>query len=218
MKTIIALFICTSLSIAQKVYEIPFPDGTSASQGNTIELAVANTSALMAEGVKVEVMNIPEGIQFQEKTIMLKALKSKEEQTASFTFSVDKTVKVNKEDTLRFTITDKTGQVWKKEITIKIAPPTNYELFQNFPNPFNPTTTIEYQLPGVGTRYIVSLKIYDIVGKEVDNLVNEQQGPGGYQVTFDARRFASGVYIYRLLATDEQNNHHVFQKKMLMLK
>jgi len=213
MKTIISLLICTSLSIAQKAYEIPF-----ASKGNTIELAVANSSVLTAEGVKVEAMSIPEGIQFKEKTIALAALKSKEEQTASFTFSVEKTAKVNKEDTLRFTVTDKTGQQWTKEITIKIAPPTNYELFQNYPNPFNPTTMIEYQLPGAGTRYIVSLRIYDLLGREVANLVNEQQDAGYYQKTFDAHRFASGMYIYRLLATDDQNNHHVFQKKMLMLK
>ena len=218
MKTIIAFLLCTSVSIAQKAYEIPFPEGTSASKGNTIELAVANTSVLAAEGVKVEATDIPEGIKFTEKTVTLPTLKTKEEQTALFTFSVEKSAKVNKEDTLRFTITDKTGQKWTKEITIKIAPPVNYELFQNYPNPFNPTTVIEYQLPGVGTRFIVSLKIYDVLGREVANLVNEQQEPGGHQATFDARKFASGMYIYRLIVTDDQNNHHVFQKKMLMVK
>ncbi len=213
MKTIIALLICTSLSIAQKAYEIPF-----ASKGNTIELAVANSSVLTAEGVKVEATNIPAGIQFKEKTVALAALKSKEEQTATFTFSAEKTAKVNKTDTLRFSVTDKSGQRWTKEITIKIGPPANYELFQNYPNPFNPTTMIEYQLPGNGAQYIVSLRIYDVLGREVANLVNEQQDAGYYQKTFDGHRFASGMYIYRLLATDDQNNHHVFQKKMLMVK
>ena len=216
MKTIITLFICTSLSIAQqtaKPYEIPF-----ASKGNTIELVVANTSTLTAEAVKVEATGIPAGIKFKEIAVTLSALKSKEEQTASFTFSVEKTAKVNKEDTLRFTVTDKTGQTWKKEITIKITPPASYELFQNYPNPFNPTTTIEYQLPGTGTRYNVSVKIYDVLGREVANLVNEQQDAGYYHTNFDAHRFASGMYIYRLLATDEQNNQHAFQKKMVILK
>ncbi|MGD1046509.1 MAG: T9SS type A sorting domain-containing protein [Bacteroidota bacterium] len=218
MKTIIALLIFSYTVIAQqtqKPYEIPFPEGTSASQGNTIELTVANTSSLAAEGIKVEATSIPAGMQFKEKTVTLPALKSKEEQTASFTFSVEKTAKVNKTDTLRFTITDKSGQRWTKEIAIKVAPPANYELFQNYPNPFNPTTTIEYQLSAISN---VSLKIYDILGREVANLVNEQQEPGGHQITFDARKFASGMYIYRLIATDDQNNHHVFQKKMLMVK
>ena len=69
MKTIIVLFMCTSLSNAQqtpKAYEIPFPEGIGASQGNVIELAVANTSSLTAEGVKVEATGIPEGFQFKE--------------------------------------------------------------------------------------------------------------------------------------------------------
>jgi len=217
MKTILSILLVTSVSIAQqtaKPYEIPF-----ASKGNTIELAVANTSTIAAEAIKVEATSIPAGVQFTEKTVTLPALKSKEEQTALFTFSVEKTAKVNKEDTLRFTVTDKTGQKWTKEITIKITPPASYELFQNYPNPFNPATTIEYQLPGTsGAQYIVSLRIYDVLGKEVANLVNEQQDAGYYHTTFDAHRFASGMYIYRLLATDDQNNHHVFQKKMLMLK
>lgn len=213
MKTIIALLICTNLAIAQqtsKAFEIPF-----ASSGNVIELAIANSSALSAEEVKVEVMNIPEGIKFAEKTITLQILKTKEEQTASFTFSVEKTAKVNKENTLRFTITDKTGQKWTKEITIKIAPPANYELYQNYPNPFNPTTVISYQLSAISS---VSLKIYDILGREVANVVNEQQEPGAHQATLDARKFASGMYVYRLMATDDQNNHHIFQKKMIVLK
>jgi hypothetical protein len=215
MKIIIALFLCITIAAAQKSYEIPFPEGTGASKGNTIELAVANSSALTAEGVKVEATSIPIGIVFKEKTVTLSALKTNEEQTASFTFSVEKTAKVNKQDTLRFTITDKTGQQWTKEIAVKIMPPATYELFQNYPNPFNPTTVISYQLSAIST---VSLRIYDIIGREVVSLVNEQQEPGGYQVIFDARKFSSGVYIYRLIARDEQNNQHVYQKKMLMLK
>jgi Secretion system C-terminal sorting domain len=193
-------------------------DVSIASIGNTIELSVANTSTLSAEGVKVEATGIPEGIKFIEKTVVLPTLKTKEEQTASFTFSVDKTTNINKQDTLRFTITDKAGQQWTKDIKIKIAPPVTYELFQNYPNPYNPSTTIEYQLPGTGTQYNVSLKIYDVIGREVANLVNERQEPGYYQKVFNANRFASGMYIYRLVATDEQNKQHVFNKKMMLVK
>jgi hypothetical protein len=193
--------------------DVPF-----ASKGNTIELAVANSSSLTVEGVKVEATSIPEGIQFKEKTVTLTTLKSKEEQTASFSFSIEKTAKVNKQDTLRFTIKDKTGQKWTREIKISITPPTTYELLQNYPNPFNPTTTIEYQLPGTGTRYNVSLKIYDAIGREIANLVNEQQEPGYYQKVFNASRYASGMYIYRLVATDENNKQHVYQKKMMLLR
>ncbi len=229
MRYLIVFILCTNLGLAQlshegvkgnegKVYEIPFPKGTGTTKGNEIELSVANSFLSTINQVKVELTSTPAGIKFEEKSVTISSIKAKEEQIASFSFSVEKTAQLNKEQTLSFTITDKTGQKWTKDITVKIMPPTTYELFQNYPNPFNPTTTIEYQLPGTGARFNVSLKIYDAIGREVANLVNEQQEPGFYQKTFDASRYASGMYIYRLAAKDEQNNQHTFVKKMLMVK
>ncbi|MDR3665726.1 MAG: T9SS type A sorting domain-containing protein [Ignavibacteriaceae bacterium] len=88
--------------------------------------------------------------------------------------------------------------------------PTEYTLFQNFPNPFNPATTIRYQIPKPG---IVTLKIFDILGREVAALVNENKIEGSYDYTFNASRFPSGVYIYQLRVND-----YVFSKKMLLVK
>jgi hypothetical protein len=208
---IIGLLVSTMLG--QSVYPIPF-----ASQDNKIELVVANSSTRTAEEVKIEVTHTPAWLKFQSKLIALSTLKSKEEYTALFSFSVEKTAVVNKEQTLSYTISTKNGESWKKEIKISIAPPATYELFQNYPNPFNPTTTIEYLLPGVETRFIVSLKVYDILGREVVALVNEQQEPGYHQTTLDARSLSSGTYIYQLIATDEQNNRYVFSKAMILVK
>jgi len=75
--------------------------------------------------------------------------------------------------------------------------PTVYALMQNYPNPFNPSTKISYQLP---VKTLVTLKVYDIIGREVAALVNEQQNAGIYDVTFDGSRLASGVYFYRIQA------------------
>ncbi|MDO8550393.1 MAG: T9SS type A sorting domain-containing protein [Ignavibacteria bacterium] len=86
----------------------------------------------------------------------------------------------------------------------------NYDLSQNYPNPFNPFTTIKYQIPEDG---IVTMKIYDILGKEVKTLVNEQKHSGRYEVQFDAGDLASGVYIYRI-----QVNDFVSVKKLMLLK
>ena len=86
----------------------------------------------------------------------------------------------------------------------------DYVLAQNYPNPFNPTTTISYTIPEDG---MVTLKVYDVLGREVATLVNEAQKVGRYEVNFDASRLASGVYFYRLAA-----GSHVITKKMLMLK
>ncbi len=88
--------------------------------------------------------------------------------------------------------------------------PSTYEISQNYPNPFNPATTINYQLPQNG---FVTLKIYDILGKEVATLVNEQKNQGRHSVNFNASHLASGVYLYQLRVND-----YVSSKKMLLLK
>ena len=88
--------------------------------------------------------------------------------------------------------------------------PTETKLLSNYPNPFNPSTTIKYQLKEPG---FVTLKVYDILGKEVAALVNENKGAGYYSVHFDASKLSSGLYIYRLRV-----NNFVESKKMLLTK
>jgi hypothetical protein len=87
---------------------------------------------------------------------------------------------------------------------------TTYELFDNYPNPFNPSTKIVYQIPERGN---VSLKIYDMLGKEVTTLVEEYRDEGRYEINFDASNLASGVYIYQLRA-----NNYIATKKMVLMK
>jgi len=214
MRGIIVLMLLVHIAVSQTVYEIPF-----SSKGNVIELSVANNSMLKVEGVKVEVTEIPEGIRFEEKVIMLTEIKSKEEQVAIFTFSVDKTVAINKEQTLSFAITDQTGQQWRKEIKVKITAPMTFELYQNYPNPFNPVTTISYQLPGEGRGYVVSLVVYDVLGREVIAIKDKEQTAGYYEERIDGTRLSSGVYIYRLYAKSTDGGK-VFTstRKMVVMK
>ncbi|MCX6165869.1 MAG: T9SS type A sorting domain-containing protein [Ignavibacteriae bacterium] len=86
----------------------------------------------------------------------------------------------------------------------------SYKLFQNYPNPFNPNTIIRFQIKD---SRLVTLKVYDILGKEVATLVNEKQSPGVYEVTFDGSQFPSGIYFYKL-ETDSYRE----TKRMLMIK
>ncbi|MFI5253790.1 MAG: T9SS type A sorting domain-containing protein, partial [Bacteroidota bacterium] len=98
--------------------------------------------------------------------------------------------------------------------------PNEFRLYQNFPNPFNPTTTIEFNLP---YSSIVTLKIYNILGQEVASLLNHEQMDNGTQtLDFDGSNIASGVYFYRLIAQgqDDEGNPVQFVKsnKMVLIK
>jgi len=86
----------------------------------------------------------------------------------------------------------------------------NFTLSNNYPNPFNPSTKIEYSLP---TNEYVSLKVYDIIGREVATLINKQQSAGNHDVHFNASNLTSGVYFYKIEA-----GSFASVKKMLLLK
>jgi hypothetical protein len=86
----------------------------------------------------------------------------------------------------------------------------SYSLSQNFPNPFNPTTSINFSIPKAG---LVKLVVYDVLGKEVATLVNGEQTVGTYQVTFDASKLTSGIYFYKITSGDFSD-----VKKMMLVK
>ena len=93
--------------------------------------------------------------------------------------------------------------------------PTKYELSQNYPNPFNPSTTIKYSIPIVGAQNFVpvELKVYDVLGREIATLVNEQKPAGSYEVNFDASKLSSGIYFYTLSSGSKN-----ITKKMILLR
>ena len=88
--------------------------------------------------------------------------------------------------------------------------PSSYSLSQNYPNPFNPSTVIRYRLSVVGN---VSLKVYDVQGREIQTLVNERLQPGTYETTFDGSSLSSGVYFYKLVSEGFTET-----KRMILLK
>jgi len=88
--------------------------------------------------------------------------------------------------------------------------PSSFLLYQNFPNPFNASTVIRYQVPAAS---YVTLRVYNIPGQEVATLVNEAKQPAAYEVTWDAGNLPSGMYVYRLTSRE-----YVATKKMLLLK
>jgi hypothetical protein len=85
-----------------------------------------------------------------------------------------------------------------------------YYLYQNYPEPFNPSTTIKYRIP---KRGYVTLKVYDILGNEIGTLVNEERPVGTYDVTWNAENHSSGVYFYQMKA-----GNFIQSRKMILLK
>jgi len=88
--------------------------------------------------------------------------------------------------------------------------PNAYSLEQNYPNPFNPATNIKFAIPKLAN---VRLAVYDLLGREVESLVNQQLSPGIYEVNWNAAKFSSGIYMYRLVTNDFQ-----MVKKMSLIK
>jgi len=95
-------------------------------------------------------------------------------------------------------------------VQVQQVVPTDFKLYQNFPNPFNPTTTIDYQIP---STQFVTIAIYDILGKEVNLVLKKEQMAGRYSIQWNAGNAPSGVYFYRLTAGNFSET-----KRLLLLK
>ncbi len=209
MRTICFL-ITAGITLLSSQHKLPF-----ASQNNAIELSVANSANVDAGNVTVTVSNVPSWIRFNNLKSEIQNLKSGEVSTSRFTFSVDKSAPVGKEHTLQFVISSPSGEKWTKEIAIQIAAPEQFELYQNYPNPFNPATTISFQLPAAS---VVSLKVFDVVGREVVTLADGIQEAGYHRIEWNARNVASGMYVYQIVAETAEKKKEIVRKTMLLLK
>jgi hypothetical protein len=110
-----------------------------------------------------------------------------------------------------------TGSSYRGAVTSEpsSAIPETYSLSQNYPNPFNPSTNFEFQVPSSG---FVSLKVFDVLGREVATLVHEERATGVYVAHWDATAMPSGVYYYRLTATEKSGNVFTQTRRMALVK
>lgn len=205
MKKILLVLLLSFPIYAQTEYEV-----VPGTKGNEILLSVINESKyLHTENVIVKLANTPKGIELQTREGKIEKLQTGEEKEISFVFDA-KRIPGTQKDTLKFLIADSKGGSWKKEIVLGYSLPKEFKLKQNYPNPFNPTTAIEFTIPQSG-RY--SIGVYNILGQLVRVLGDGEYQAGYYKVDFDASRFASGMYIYRL-----SGNNVNISKKMVLMK
>ncbi|MDZ7767464.1 MAG: T9SS type A sorting domain-containing protein [Melioribacteraceae bacterium] len=103
------------------------------------------------------------------------------------------------------------------EVSIEDETPIKFSLSQNYPNPFNPSTKIKFNIPTVETGHAPSLQtsliVYDVLGREVKTLINQNMQPGNYEIEFNATGLSSGVYFYKLSAGE-----FVETKKMMLVR
>ena len=202
---LLLLLLCES-SFAQTVYEVQ-----PGIKGNEIKLTVANISETNhAENVNVVLTKKSLSLTFSKEAETIELIEVMAESEASFKFDVNRNAPINRKDTIDFMITSSDGTMMTKQFIFSYIGPKEFKLEQNFPNPFNPTTTIQYQVPADSK---VTLKVYDILGSEVATLVNEEQEAGYKEVQFNGNNIASGMYVYRLQAGD-----FVSTKKMILVK
>ena len=173
---------------------------------NEVVIKVQNKSNLDLESMNVVVKeeNLPEGISFEKTTQDLDvSAKSKSDYGLVLNIRVNNNAEEGVH-TIPFLLKDKDNHSWSFKLTaeIEIVNPHKYDLFANFPNPFNPATKLKYCLENVNEQE-TKLIIYDVLGKPVKTLVSEKQAAGEYTVVWDGKddfgqNVTSGLYFCKL--------------------
>jgi hypothetical protein len=208
LKLIIAVFAVFVLNVKAQTNEanyIPFD-----SKGNVIELLINNQTSENLKQVKIKAIEYPDWVKIANKEVIMNELKRHQKNTARFIFDIDKSAPVDSSAKISFRIDDKTGKSYVRNINFVVSAPVDFELFQNYPNPFNPSTSIKYSIP---KSVLVTLKIYDVLGKEITTLVNEKEEAGLHKIEFNPTNLSSGVYFYTL-----KTEGFLQTKKMILIR
>lgn len=215
-KIIIVWLMGFAIPYAQLKQELRVYEVVPGTTGNQIILWLANNTALQnLENVELKLLKSSANLDFPIKEVNVGRISKEEEKEVSISFNVNHNTGVIKRDTIVFQISGKEGIKMIKEFVLEYMQPIEYRLENNYPNPFNPATTLRYTLPDESS---VSLRIYNILGEVVSSLVNEVQLAGYYEINFNAAGYATGVYIYTLQAksTDGKKEYNSVKKMMLI--
>jgi hypothetical protein len=186
-------------------HAVPF-----ATEAGTLELLVVPPEEADLGAATVTVEEAPAWLTVRPETRTLEAVEPGEETLARFTFDVAPTAPVGEAGAVRLAVTAEGAAPRTVAVRLVVEAPTALTLSPNYPNPFNPVTTIAYELPEAQT---VRLVVYDVLGRRVATLVEDRQDAGRHEVRFDASPLASGLYVYRLMAGEA-----VRSGRMLLVK
>jgi len=206
----LSLTAAVSAQAPPPVHELPF-----ASSNNTIELAIENDTPVEMRAINVSAEHLPRWLIFKSEHLNLGGVAAGQKRTARFVFAVGRRAPVEEKQTIVLVVTGTDNQHWTREIVVRVAPPSRVDLFQNFPNPFNPVTHIGYVLP---VDCHVRLSVYNLIGQEVAALVDGEQEAGYHQTTWNASSFSSGPYISRLVARERGGREVLVHRGMILMK
>ena len=199
----------------RQMTELPLRIRTEAQSGNRLEITVENRTDSSITDVNIIPARLPGGWKIDPAELKADVIVA--HSSALFTVWLE-TPAGAEAGQIGFQLqSDRMILPW----TVRVQPaasgdenlPDKFELHGNYPNPFNPATTISYSLP---ESMHITVEIYDIIGRRVARLVNQQQGAGTHNVVWDASSAASGTYLYRLVGRSESNSV-VFEEGRLTL-
>ncbi|MFI5237188.1 MAG: T9SS type A sorting domain-containing protein [Ignavibacteriales bacterium] len=209
LKYFLLALVCT-VSDAQTVYEL-----TPGSKNNLFDLSLSNNTAGVIQSLNLSVEEAPEWIEFKSSEINIDKINKTEKPTAEFYFNISENAIIGEIAAIKFSITDQAGRNWLKSYNVKVTPPKVFEVFQNYPNPFNPSTTIKYSIP---QDAFVAIKVFNVLGEEISDLVNKEMKTGVHEEVFDATNFSSGFYFYIVEAKGTDGTKYIDTKKMILLR
>lgn len=205
-------------TVAKEPFGMPLHIRTEGISGNGLEVHVENrTDSPMTKQLLISSNQLPEDWKIDPNEHKMDVIPANG--SVRFTFYLDTPSQAGAEQ-LGFQFqSDGLMMPW----TVRVQPasieeeliPASFELHGNYPNPFNPATTISYNLP---ETMQVSVEIFDIIGRRIAVLVNQQQAAGRHNVVWDASRAASGIYLYRLTAAGESGSKVFAEKTMSLIK
>ncbi|WP_290663779.1 T9SS type A sorting domain-containing protein [Ignavibacterium sp.] len=196
IKFFVLLFMNISLAQSNLPSEISVYQLTPGTKNNQLILELFNQSeTLAANNIKVILVKVPSHLVFTSDIRELTSLQPSELKEIKMSFDVLRNINFLAEDTLMIIITGSDNILYEKSFIFNYTIPKEFKLEQNYPNPFNPLTKIRYEVP---IKSKISLKVFDILGKEIMILVDQIQDAGYYEIDFNASGLSSGIYFSRL--------------------
>lgn len=204
-------------TVSQEEYELPLRIRTEGRPGNRLEIILENNTGQPLTGLQLSAKNLPEGWKTYPALHEAEAIPARG--SDAFTFQLEAPAKAGAENISFQLRSEEILKTWTARVEPAAAEgeaiPEEFELHGNYPNPFNPTTTISYALP---EAMQVKVEVYNLIGQRVAMLVNQRQTAGTHNIVWDASRSASGTYLYRVSAVAESGEFLFDEKKLTLIK